>query len=391
VIGRATLPALVVDELRDRAAIAALASPWEELRAEVAAAGGTRGPFLGPTWFAIYAASLARGRLRVLVAHRAGRLLGLLPLFAERRALAGVPARVLRSLSDDHSQRFDALLRPGEAGEAARALWAHLIADRNWDVLELRETPSGHAPAVEQAAAERPAVERLVACARAAGCPTGSWAAMRSPYLPLPDAGTPLGSAKLRSNLRRRRKKLAAEVGPVALERVDGRDRAALDAALAEGFHLEAAGWKGEAGTAIACDPALLARYRALAHAYAARGELALYFLTAGGRRVAFHFALVDGGVYYLFKPGFDPALASYGLGHLLVDEVACDLGARGVRELDLLGDDLPWKRAWTDRARAHAWRYVFAPTPFGRALAAWKLRWAPSVKRLAARIFARR
>jgi CelD/BcsL family acetyltransferase involved in cellulose biosynthesis len=215
---------------------------------------------------------------------------------------------------------------------------------------------------------------------------------MRSPYLPLPASAAELErrlGSKRRGNLRRRARKLEADVGPLTLERIDGRDRdvAALDAALDEGFALEAAGWKGARGTAIACDPRLRARYRALAHVFAARGRLACYFLRAGGRRVAFHFALVDDETYYLFKPGFDPKLSSYGLGHLLVDAVARDLIARGLRELDFLGDDMDWKRDWTDMMRSHNFLYLFAPTLRGRALALWKLTLMPRAKRLAQRL----
>jgi CelD/BcsL family acetyltransferase involved in cellulose biosynthesis len=405
--------AVAVEELRDRGAICALRDEWRRLAAEQAAAGATRGPYLAPEWLAIWAASLANphaparvGELRLLVAHRAGRLLAVLPLVRERRRLAGVPATVLRSLTDDHSQRFDLLLAPGADGDEA---------------------------------------------AVAAGFGAGAWPAMRSPYLALPSSAAGLDElldAKFRGNLRRRARKLEAAHGPLTLERIDGArasrapdapratplaaatrpaaadvddsatrpaaasvdaaaraaaaraDAAAtraaearpdagepLDAALAEGFALEAAGWKGARGTAIACDPALTARYRAVAHAFAARGQLCCYFLRAGARRVAFHFALCDGDTYYLFKPGFDPELASFGLGHLLVDAVARDLIARGVRELDFLGDDMPWKREWTAATRDHAFEYLFAPTLRGRALAAWKLRVAPALKRAAARL----
>jgi CelD/BcsL family acetyltransferase involved in cellulose biosynthesis len=369
---------LSVEELHDRGAIGALAWEWERLRAEVAQAGGTRGPFLSARWFAIFAASLARdGALKLLVAHRAGRVCGILPLMAERRALAGVPARVLRSLSDDHSQRFD-LLADGD--DAIAALFMHLERDRSWDALELRDVPDG-----ERATG----ADRLCALARAAGCRVAAWPAMVSPYLTLPATVEELDQkldAKFRSNLRRRARKLAAEVGAVELERVStaGAGAAQLDAALDDAFRLEAAGWKGRAGTAIACDRALSARYRALAHA--ARDRLALYFLRTGGVRRASHFALVEDGVYYLFKPGYEPELASYGLGHLLVDAVARALIADGVRELDFLGDDLPWKREWTRFTRAHSWRYVFRPSAFGRALHAWKFRVAPVLKRLRAR-----
>jgi CelD/BcsL family acetyltransferase involved in cellulose biosynthesis len=379
--------ALAVEEVCDRAAIAALGDEWERLRAAV----GARGPFFTASWSAIYAASLAgvgSGRaLRVLLVHRGGRLVAVLPLCAERRRLAGAPARVLRSLSDDHSQRFDLLLDPAHADPAANALVEHLRRDRSWDALELREVlDRGRTDGADFALA---GADRLVAAATSAGLPAASWDAMSSPWMVLPADAAALDhqlGAKFRGNLRRRAKRLQAAHGRIALVRVPtdkSVHRDEIDGALEDGWALEAAGWKGQAGTAIACDPSLRARYRALAHAFAARGELALYFLTVGGRRVAFHFGLIDGGVYYLFKPGFDPALAGFGLGHLLLDRVARDLIERHVRELDFLGDDMPWKREWTDRLRRHSWRYLFAPTAYGRALHAWKFRLAPAVKRI--------
>jgi CelD/BcsL family acetyltransferase involved in cellulose biosynthesis len=362
-----TLPLVApisVEELTDRAAIAALAPEWERLQAEVAAAGGTSGPFLSPSWFAVFAASLADD-LRILVAHRGGHVIGILPLMMEKRRLAKLPATVLRSLSDDHSQRFDVLLSPSEPQHAAAALWQHLRQMGGWDAIELREIPDGHSGAA-----------LLIAEAKAAGHAIGELAAMSSPYL----AAGGEQSAKFRSNLRRRKKKLEAEVGPVTLERIDARG-AELEAALDEGLALEKAGWKGERGTAIACDPALRRRYLQLAQVFAARGTLALCFLKAGGRRVAFHFAVLENGTYYLFKPGFDPELSSFGLGHLLIEAVLNELP--GIRELDFLGDDMPWKREWTDTLRPHSWRYIYARSPWGRALFTWKQQLVPEIKRV--------
>jgi CelD/BcsL family acetyltransferase involved in cellulose biosynthesis len=380
---------VTVKEVQERGALSALRPALEALAAAMAAAGQTKGPFLTPDWAALTAAALADprdryrlGDFRLLVAHHGDAIVAALPLVAERRRLAGLPARLLRSLSDDHSQRFDLWLDPGPAGAgAARALIDHLRQRGDWDAVELQSVPMRDAAAA-----------RLVAAAREARMPVGYWPSMTSPYLPLPSSAAELDrqiSSKFRGNLRRRARKLQADVGPLALELIDGGgagaafDSSTLDAALDEGFALEAAGWKGELGTAIACDPRLLTRYRALAHTFAARGRLACYFLKAGSRRVAFHFALVDDDTYYLFKPGFDPALASYGLGHLLLDAVARDLINRGIRELDFLGDDMPWKREWTNHTRAHSFGYVFAPTLRGRALAAWKLRFVPRAKRL--------
>src|SRR5262249_30807117 len=114
--------------------------------------------------------------------------------------------------------------------------FGHLMHDRSWDVLELRDVPEGAT-----------SLDRMVRMAGTCGFLTAEWPAMQSPYLPLPSTPAALDaglSSKFRGNLRRRARKLAADVGPIALERVT--DRAALDAALDEGFALEAAGWKGE-------------------------------------------------------------------------------------------------------------------------------------------------
>jgi CelD/BcsL family acetyltransferase involved in cellulose biosynthesis len=368
IAARATHAGISVEELRDRAAFAALSVEWERLRV----ASGARGPFLTPAWLAICATSLAR-ELRLLVAHRGGRLVGAAPLMLERRNLLHLPARVLRSLSDDHSQRFDVLIAPEEPDAVAAALFAHATRMGGWDVMELRDVADGESGAA-----------RLAAAARACGHSIYRWPAARSPYLTLGDFEH-TGTSKHRANIRRRRRNLEAALGPLTLERVDARDRA-LDDALDEGFALEAAGWKGDALSAIACSPELTRRYRALAHAFAARGELALYFLRAGTRRVAFHFALVSDGTYFLLKPGFDPSLSSHSPGQLLVDAVARDLEARGVRELDFLGEDMPWKRDWTEQARPQSWHLIFSRGPWGRVLFAWKSSVVPALKRLAKR-----
>ena len=163
---------VTVEEARERGALSALRPSLEALAAAMAAAGQTKGPFLTPDWAALTAAALAdphdRDRLgdfRLLVGRHGGAVVAALPLLAERRRLAGVPARVLRSLSDDHSQRFDLWLDPGPAGvAAARALIAHLGQRGDWDAVELQSVPACDAAAA-----------RLVAAAREARLPVGHW------------------------------------------------------------------------------------------------------------------------------------------------------------------------------------------------------------------------
>jgi CelD/BcsL family acetyltransferase involved in cellulose biosynthesis len=372
---RAPAP-LVVEELRRRWALGALARDWERLRS----GGGLPGPFVSPRTLAITARHLCDGAhpLSLLVAMRDGTLEAALPLVRERRLLAGLPARVLRSLSDEHSQRFDALC---PTQEAANALLRELLARGGWDLVELRDIPDSEPLPRSSVRGAQPRLEtgaeRLCRAARDAGLSVYDWPSLVSPTLELPSTAAEferrLGS-HLRGNLRRRRRRLEEEQGPVTLEVVGrAQGRAAILAALDEGFALEAASWKGRAGTAIAQHPALIARYRAWALSHAHQDELLLCFLRVAGVRQAFHFSLLVDGSCALFKTGNAPHLLPYGPGQLLVELVARHLIERGIRTLDLLGDDLDWKHPWTELVRPHSWRLIFAPTWRGRLLGAWK------------------
>src|SRR5262249_38665534 len=89
-----------------------LREPWECLRTALASRGRAAGPFLGFDWARIYAHELRErvGPPRTFLAWRGRELVGAIGLVAEHRRLAHAPARILRSLSDDHSQRWDALV-----------------------------------------------------------------------------------------------------------------------------------------------------------------------------------------------------------------------------------------------------------------------------------------
>jgi hypothetical protein len=54
----------------------------------------------------------------------------------------------------------------------------------------------------------------------------------------------------------------------------------------------------------------------------------------------------------------------------------------RGGHELDLLGDQMPWKEEWTTDVRAHRWTYLFRPSAYGRALHAAKFKIVPAARR---------
>src|SRR5690606_15664369 len=121
--------------------------------------------------------------------------------------------------------------------------------------------------------------------------------------------------------------------------------------------------------------------YTTLAQEAADRGALALWFLRVDGRAVAFQYLLEHRDRCLLLKQAYDEAWRDCGPGQLLMEDVLRAAIRRGFAEFDLLGDDAPAKRLWTDRTRQHGWIFLFRG-PWGRLLHALKFRVAPWLRR---------
>src|SRR5262249_34407692 len=140
---------------------------------------------------------------------------------------------------------------------AIDAIWARLAAMPRWDMLELRDIADGSP------------IRRLADLAERENWPVGHWESLRSPYVTLPPPGTMVENQHLgtpdstfRANLRRRLRRLESK-GRLTMRVVEHADPDTLRAF----FTLEASGWKGQAGSAIECDPATRRFYDEIARA----------------------------------------------------------------------------------------------------------------------------
>jgi Acetyltransferase (GNAT) domain len=118
------------------------------------------------------------------------------------------------------------------------------------------------------------------------------------------------------ANLARRRRHLdrmlGTEIGTV--------DRAAAEPgkAVEEFLRLEAAGWKGRAGTALLCRPGHDRFFREVSHGFAEQGRLMFLSLQAGTQVLAQSTALLGGRGLFGFKKAYDQAFARWSPGTLL-------------------------------------------------------------------------
>jgi len=316
--------------------IGPLEAEWDRL---ALAAGAP--PFLRPGWISAWWDAFGVGTMEILTARREGSLVGVLPL-SSHRGTVFAPANW-------HTPEFGAVA-VDEAAMLALYEAALRSRPRRLDLSFL--------------AAEAADAKSLEAAGN--GYRLNSRIMMRSPYVPVEGAWDAYWSSlskNLKKTVRRCRNRLA-DRGEVEIEVNEGRQ--GLDALLAEGFRLEASGWKGEQKTAIVSQPETRRFYEEMCRWAADAGILRLAFLRVGGEAVAFNLSLEAGSRHYLLKPGHDAALDSLGPGTVLTAEMVERSFALGLTAYEFLGHADRYKLRWTEACHDLLRVQAFAPTPFG-------------------------
>jgi CelD/BcsL family acetyltransferase involved in cellulose biosynthesis len=154
-------------------------------------------------------------------------------------------------------------------------------------------------------------------------------------------------------------------------------------ASVAEAFAVEAGGWKGTAGTAMASRPQTRAFYTDVAEWAAGRGSLRLIFLRVNGRAIAFHLALEEGGTYFPLKGGFDPAFRRVSPGKLIIHATLERTFAIGLQRYEFLGTIDGYKRRWANDVCDRLLFQAFASTAPGMIRRAAFVYGRPVAKRL--------
>jgi len=153
-----------------------------------------------------------------------------------------------------------------------------------------------------------------------------------------------------RSSLRRARRN-AAQIGEIEIE-INQVNDASLARALEEAFQIEASGWKGRSGTALASDECRRAFYEQYAIEAHRAGILRLCFLRIAGRAVAMQIAVECGGRFWLLKMGYDESYSKCSPGNLLMIETIRHAASRGLKSYEFLGIADAWTAMWTDQVR---------------------------------------
>lgn len=329
-------------------------------------------PFYRPEWIAAHIRAFTpQARVVLITVRGEGKLLFVLPMLQEWAVFSGVPLRKLRAPVNSHSCRFDAVRHSGPQGDAAVvAAWEYLQNLSGWDLLEFEDVPEGSTISALTLAAAKNGFHAVPVPNR------------RNPYVSIPADPVDLKklpiNARLRGKLRHIRREIESQ-GGLKFLRVDKADRSVLNRFC----ELEASGWKGVEGSAIACNPTTRQFYDEVSQAAERFGYLCMYTLELKGELLAAHFGLSHRGRYFSPKVAYDEKLPQYASGHLIVSEILQDCASRGISEYDITGVNDEWKGKWTAESRAKFIYYVFHQALLGSLAHALRFRVRPAVKKM--------
>lgn len=337
---------------RDLSRFEAIAPQWERLRRP----GG--GPFLTAAWLASWWRAFAPDEQLALCLEADDGTLLAGGCFLES-------GRSLEAAVNAHSNEWEAVARDGETESR---FWDAVAALGRRSLVLGPLTGNGAAKPCE---ALRRAGYRLV-----------EEQLEPSPWLELPSSFDELLAARsrnLRSQVERRRRRLQQQ-GEVKLRVVA--DGPTLEQDLEAFFALEAAGWKGREGTAIAADAKLLDLYRGFAERGSREGWFRLFMLELDGRLIAAEYGCALEGCGYVFKTAFDENRGDLRPGFVLMAKVLRVCIGEGLTRYDFLGGPDEYKLRWADgrlreRTALRAYRGAGAIPAY-----AWRSRLRPALKR---------
>lgn len=293
------------------------AAAWDDLSARA----GDAHPFFGRHVMQAHLASgLASSDLRVVVVRGPERLEAVLP-FRRSYDICGLGRSVLLPFVSPFITASAPLVAAGPDRPAILTALVEGLAAASggrawrWPLLSVEAAPG----------------QDLLAAMAEAGWDLGEVARFARPVLDRRAdhaaflAGHPHPSRL--KDLRRRQRRLA-EGGVVSLETVT--QGPALARAVEIFLDVEAAGWKGTAGSAMACRTAHAAFARAVFRAEGGPVGVRADILSRDGTTLAVSLALVAGGTAYLLKTAYDETARAFAPGLVLEAEIVRALHADG-------------------------------------------------------------
>jgi len=334
-----------IEVASNAAALETIASAWEDLAAHAIEPN----PFYEP-WILLPALAANGGSDTFVCVQvwRRDRLDALFPLVREPR-YKGLPITVLRSWRHSSHMLCTPLVRAGTQADCLRALLEWLRKDgAGASAAELRYLPGDGAFSGALADATRQDGVFVFATEHFTRALLRKHADVEH-YL------ASVLSSDTRKDMRRKERRLTerGELRRVALQPNDDPHRW-----IAEFLALEASGWKGRQGGALACTPGNRSFASAMLAEAHRRGKLQLVGIDCGGRPVSRCCNLLAGEGAYAYRSAYDEAYAEYSPGVMAeIESIRSFHAAPGVAWMDSITDpdNATLNKLWKHRRPMHS------------------------------------
>lgn len=302
--------------------------------------------FLTWEYLSTYWKYFGRGkRLRILIAGANGKTLAIAPLRQTHYPILGsLSYDVIEPLAYAGAD-YAGFLMPQKAEDCCRSFLEYLVESGGWDFMHLYDLP------------QYSVIPQLLSHLRVSGpsCELVDTPNRTCPYISIPDRTSLLTnslSGHFRNSVQRCMRKLQREHGKVEL--VDSSGFGSITNAMNNFFRLHRERWLSKNMPGYFSEQVRRDFHVDLAKSFAAKGWLALYFLTVDDDPVAVSYNYVYDNRMYSVLGGFDPEYSTYSVGNLLMARVLEECVRRRIREYDLMKGGESYKFEWAKTSRTN-------------------------------------
>jgi CelD/BcsL family acetyltransferase involved in cellulose biosynthesis len=325
-------PSLKITEVNTSTEFFALENVWKQLLTKC-----DHTVFSTWEWVSTWWRNFNEGKkLRVIYIEQDGRVIALAPMMYSVDSHFGLRTGTIEFLGSPQSDYNNFLI--SERQEECQGLFIQYLekSTENWALIDLQHVPSN--------ADHMDGIKDLLHCRPMCDCY----------YIPLPSSYDAflkgLGSSvryKLRKDARR-----LSDAFDVTFEDCSGKE--SVEYGMSCLFSLHQKRWleKGQKG---AFNEANLRNFHQdIAKIFGEKGWLNLKLLKISGKPIAAIYGFKYGGKFYQYLNGLDPnpQYFKYGIGNQLMAHNIADCIDCGLREVDLLRGDEPYKTRWTQYKR---------------------------------------
>jgi CelD/BcsL family acetyltransferase involved in cellulose biosynthesis len=344
---------LDVDQITSESEFLGLEEAWND----VARASYPHSLFLRHEWFAAaWSWRRCDAQLHLLLAHRNGRIVGILPLIRRVERPFGVVRYELLTVPD--SQLADLVCASENVEAVARAFAAALASDGTWDLL-LLDLLQPDGPCATSFIGE---LRRQQLSATARDCGRNFFIDLSADWSDYYESRS--RSLKKAMNLAANRMHAAGEVRIQCIG-AETRDHAVLAAALETTVDISARSWKRDTGNSLD-QPGPQAFIRSISQSAIKQGWLSIWLLYLDEKPLAMEYDLTFDGNVHALRADFDADCNKISPGAHLFHAQIERLFSRGLNRYYMGLGENAYKLRWTNEAESLQAVIAYNRTPKG-------------------------